>query len=335
MKTLDLDIVATRGAEVESRHRVHAVVVGDADALLGVAHNPATVSSWRSCAKPFQIMPLLQSGGFDELHWGDDQLALACASHGGEPVHVEVARRMLAKSGSGEDLLECGAHPPSDSKAAQDLAARGLAPLQVHNNCSGKHAGMLAVAAHAGAEARNYSTQAHPVQRGVAAVLDRLCDVETTDLPCGVDGCSVPTWGIPLRNLALGFQRFLSGETLAAERARAAARITHAVRMHPYMVAGRKRFCTALMEAVPRAFVKTGAEGVFCGGVAHAGIGIALKCDDGTHRASEIAMAAVLLSLDAWTEAEREALSRFARHELSNWRRIPTGTITSTYGRNR
>ena len=130
---------------------------------------------------------------------------------------------------------------PSDSKAAQELASNGSAPLQVHNNCSGKHAGMLAVAAHAGAEARNYSAKAHPVQRGVAEVLDQLCDVETADLPCGVDGCSVPTWGIPLRNLGLGFQRFLSGETLAPERARAATRITQAVRTHPYMVAGRKR----------------------------------------------------------------------------------------------
>ena len=325
----------TRGGVVESFHRGAVAVVGPKGQLVAATGEIDAPIYPRSAIKAFQALPLVESGAADRYGFTDEEISLACASHGGEPVHVEVARRMLAKAGNGEELLECGAHPPSDSKAAQELASSGLAPLQVHNNCSGKHAGMLAVAAHAGAEARNYSAKAHPVQRGVAEVLDQLCDVETADLPCGVDGCSVPTWGIPLRNLGLGFQRFLSGETLAPERARAATRITQAVRTHPYMVAGRKRFCTALMEAVPRAFVKTGAEGVFCGGVAHAGIGIALKCDDGTYRASEIAMAAVLLSLDVWTEAEREALSRFASHELFNWRRIPTGTITSTYGRSR
>jgi L-asparaginase II len=137
----------------------------------------------------------------------------------------------------------------------------------------------------------------------------------------------VPTWAIPLHNLALGFQRFASGETLSAGRRAAAQRIIAAVGSHPFMVAGTDRFCTRLMEAVPRAFVKTGAEGVFCGAIPHAGIGIALKCEDGAHRASETAMAALLASLDAWTSEEQHQLGSFTEITLKNWRKFTVGKI--------
>ncbi|HKQ95736.1 MAG TPA: asparaginase [Aestuariivirgaceae bacterium] len=323
----------TRGGIVESHHRGAVAVVGPKGRILVAAGEIDRPVFPRSAIKAFQALPLVEGGAADRYGFTDEEISLACASHGGEPVHVEAARRMLAKAAIPETLLECGAHPPSDPEAARELACRSLAPLAVHNNCSGKHAGMLAVAVHSGMAPQDYSTVAHPVQRGVATVLDELCDIRTAELACGVDGCSVPTWAIPLSNLALGFQRFLSGETFTPARRRAAERITQAVRDHPYMVAGRKRFCTTLMQAVPRAFVKTGAEGVFCGGVPHAGIGIALKCDDGGTRASEVAMAAVLASLDVWTAAERDALARFTEITLSNWRQIPTGTITAAYGR--
>jgi L-asparaginase II len=146
-------------------------------------------------------------------------------------------------------------------------------------------------------------------------------------LPVGIDGCSVPTWAIRLRNLALGFQRFASGETLGTERRAAAHRIIAAIRAHPFMIAGTDRFCTRLIEAVPRAFVKTGAEGVFCGAIPHAAIGIALKCEDGAHRASETAMAALLASLDVWTSEERDRLSSLTEVTLNNWRKFTVGKI--------
>ena len=167
----------------------------------------------------------------------------------------------------------------------------------------------------------------HPVQRAVARTISELCDIDLGSQPHGIDGCSVPTWAIPLRNLALGFARFGSGVTLSEGRRAAARRIIEAVRAHPFMVAGTNRFCTRVMQAVPRAFVKTGAEGVFCGAIPHAGLGIALKCDDGAARASETAMAAVMASLTVWTDAERQALENFARTDLSNWRRIHVGDV--------
>lgn len=320
-------VEVTRGGITESVHRGAFAVIGPGGGILAQAGNIDDPIFPRSAIKAFQALPLVESGAADAYGIGEEELALACASHNGENVHVRVARLILQEAGVEERLLECGAHPPHDATAIKELLLAGQDPLPIHNNCSGKHAGMLAVARKLGFEPAGYVKPDHGVQRGVARVLDELCGVKTAELPVGTDGCSVPTWAIPLRNLALGFHRFASGEGLTAARKTAAQRIIAAVRAHPHMVAGTGRFCTRLMQAVPRAFVKTGAEGVFCGAVPHAGLGIALKCDDGAHRASEVAMAAVLASLGVWTEEEMAALKGFLTVNLSNWRRIPTGSI--------
>jgi L-asparaginase II len=186
---------------------------------------------------------------------------------------------------------------------------------------------MLALAVRLGADPKGYTKPDHPVQRTVAKVLGELCDVDAAKLACGVDGCSVPTWAVPLDRLALGFARLGSGRGLPSARAAAARHILAAVKAHPFMVAGSDRFCTKLMGTVPRAFVKTGAEGVFCGAVPHAGLGLALKCDDGASRASEVAMAGLLASLAVWTEEERRALQGFAAVELKNWAGIEVGAV--------
>jgi L-asparaginase II len=234
---------------------------------------------------------------------------------------------MLAKLSLDEGALECGAHWPSESNAARELARRGEPPGPLHNNCSGKHAGMLAVSLALGVPHNGYVDPAHPVQQRIAATLAALTGSDLAGVPCGIDGCSVPTWALPLHALARAFQRFASGETLAPARAAAARRIITAVRAYPFMVAGSKRFCTDLMTAVPRAFVKTGAEGVFCAAVPHAGLGLALKCRDGASRAAEAATAGLLAGLDVWTEDERLKLLAFAQVKIRNWRNLETGEI--------
>jgi L-asparaginase II len=234
---------------------------------------------------------------------------------------------MLAKAGMSEAQYECGAHWPYDVSTQRDLVRHAQEPRPIHNNCSGKHAGMLALARQIGVPVEGYTRIDHPVQRAVARIMSELCDVDVDAQPHGIDGCSVPTWAVPLRNLALGFARFASGATLGESRKAACRRIIAAVRAHPFMVSGTNRFCTRVMQSVPRAFVKTGAEGVFCGAVPHAGLGIALKCDDGASRASEAAMAAVMASLPVWTDAERQALKTFAGTDLSNWRKIHVGNL--------
>jgi L-asparaginase II len=317
----------TRGGVVESRHTGAYAVVDGTGRLIAAAGDTERAIFPRSSVKAFQCLPLIESGAADRFGFTAEELALACSSHAGEAPHVKVAASMLAKVGMSEMQYECGAHWPYDVSAQHDLVRHAQEPRAIHNNCSGKHAGMLALARQLGAPVEGYTRIDHPVQRAVARTLRELCDVNIDAQPHGIDGCSVPTWAIPLRNLSLAFARFASGDGLSESRKTACRRIIEAVRAHPFMVSGSNRFCTKVMQAVPRAFVKTGAEGVFCGAVPHAGLGVALKCDDGATRASESAMAALMASLPVWTDAERQALRSFAETDLANWRKLHVGDI--------
>lgn len=309
----------TRGTLVESTHR-GAYGVSDASGRMIAEAGDITGPVFpRSAIKAFQCVPVIESGAADHFGLTDEEIALCCSSHNGEPEHVRVAQSILRKAGNSETLYECGAHWPSSSKAARDLARHAEAPGQVHNNCSGKHAGMLALARQLGVEPQDYIKQTHPVQKAIADVIAKLCDVNIAAAPVGIDGCSVPTWALPLKNQALGFAR------LAAPGHAAGRRIIQACRAHPFMVAGTGRFDTRIMQDIPRLFIKTGAEGVYCGCIPHAGLGFALKCDDGASRASEVAIAGVLARLDVWTGEERAALNRFATEELKNWRKMHVG----------
>jgi L-asparaginase II len=309
----------TRGNLVESRHTGAFAVVDAAGQLIHSAGDIAAPVFPRSAIKAFQCVPLIESGAADRFGFTDEEIALACASHNGEPEHVRVARSMLAKAETPETCYECGVHWPMRAETQQELARRGGAPEQVHNNCSGKHAGMLALARQLSAPLTDYVKIDHPVQQAVAKAIAGYCDVDPAKLAWGIDGCSVPTWAFPLRNMALGFARLT---TTAAGR-----RITEAVRKHPFMVAGTGRFDTRLMQALPRVFAKVGAEGVYCGCIPHAGLGFALKCDDGGTRAAEVAIAGVLATLNVWTLEERTILQRFSTSALTNWRQIHVGDV--------
>jgi L-asparaginase II len=320
-------VEVTRGERVESTHRGAYAVLGRGETLMASAGDIGVPIFPRSAVKAFQALPLVESGAADRFGFTEEELVLACASHDGEAAHLRVLQSMLAKAGLEENQLECGAHAPRDRSVLRDMLAAGAKPLPAHNNCSGKHAGMLALAVAMGVETRGYVEPDHPVQLGVARVLSDLCSVDIAAAPRAIDGCSVPTWAIPLRNLALAFQRFACGDTLSEGRRVAAERIIAAVRHHPEMIAGKVGFCTRLMTAVPRAFIKTGAEGVFCGAVPHAGIGFALKCDDGASRASEVAVAALLCRLDVWSAEERAKLVPFSTVERHNWRDRAVGAV--------
>lgn len=310
-----------RGPLVESRHRGSYAISDAKGTLVAKVGDIESPVYPRSAIKAFQCLPLIESGGADEFGLSDDEICLCCASHNGEAEHVRVARSILQKADVDETCLECGAHWPSSRDAAYALVREGKPASQVHNNCSGKHAGMLAMAKHLKIDAKGYVGADHAIQRGVAEALGRYCEVDVSRAPMGIDGCSVPTWAMPLKNLAKGFAK-LSGDA-------AGQRIGKAVRGNPFLVAGTGRFDTKIMEAVPRLFIKVGAEGVFCGFVAHAGLGFALKCDDGATRGSEVAIAAALAKLDVWTVEERRALHGFATETQKNWRRIDVGEITA------
>ena len=311
----------TRGDIVESRHRGAWAVV-DASGHVAAAEGSIAAAIYpRSAVKAFQCLPVIESGAADRFGFTAEEIALCCSSHNGEAEHVRVARSMLAKAGNDEACYECGAHWPFHDDSRLALQRGGGHCCDVHNNCSGKHAGMLALARQLGVDPHGYTKPDHPVQRLIAKRMGELCDIDLDQQPMGIDGCSVPTWAIPLKNLASGFARFCAPDFAAGQR------IIEAVRAHPFMVAGTGDFDTLIMEAVPRLFVKTGAEGVYCACVPHAGLGIALKVDDGASRASEVAIASVLSGLDVWTEEEKAALERFRRKPLHNWRQIAVGEV--------
>ena len=317
-----------RGALVESRHRGSIAVADTEGSLVLALGDVDTLVYPRSAIKGMQALVLMEAGAADRFKLSDEALALACASHGGEPGHVAVAEQMLADAGLDASALECGVHWPSHAASTQALARSGRTATAVHNNCSGKHAGFICASRALGVDYRGYINPEHPVQRAVKAVLQDLTGIQIPDERRAMDGCSVPTWAIPLRALARGFARFGSGKGMTPERARAAQRLRKACAASPWHVAGTGRFCTAVMEQLgERVFVKTGAEGVFCGAIPELGLGVAIKVDDGAARASEVAMANVIERFVPLGDEDRAALGRLLHPTLKNWNGIEVGAI--------
>jgi L-asparaginase II len=305
-----------RGTTVESRHRVSAAVVDASGALVAWTGDPELVTFWRSGAKPVQAVPLLEDGAADALGITDAEIALACASHNGEPRHVEVAAGLLAKAGCGEADLACGPHPSLAPAVAHEMAARGELPRPIHSNCSGKHAAMLALARFHGWPIEGYRLPDHPVQRRIRETVARWTEVPAERLGEGTDGCGVVSFALPLRNMALAYARLAAradedaggppsaagGGAAATGRPPAAigsvARIVRAMAAHPFLVAGTGRLCTEIAASSGgRVITKIGADGVYCALVRDRGYGVALKVEDGDVESARAAIVAVLEAL--------------------------------------
>lgn len=320
-----------RGSLVESAHRGSFVVMdADGNKLLGAGDTQRPTFP-RSAVKAIQALAFVESGAADAYGFGDRELALACASHSGEPAHVELARAMLAKAGLEPDALECGAHWPSNQRAMVDLARSGASPSALHNNCSGKHSGFLCTCRHLGIAHRGYVRAEHAFQQMVRETMQAVTGAVHNETNRGTDGCSIPTFAVPLDNLALGFARMVTGRGLGPERAKAARRLMSACMAEPFLVAGTGRADTELMQAAPeRIFVKIGAEGVYCAAVPELGLGIALKCDDGAGRAAEVMIAAVLAKLLASDQALAEKMAKAANPVLKNWNGMEVASLRPT-----
>lgn len=285
-----------RGEVVEAWHDVHVAVVDRTGRLVAHTGDPRLVTFWRSAAKPFQAAPLVADGVMERFGITDQELALACASHSSEPAQVGKVRELLAKIGCAERDLLCGPHPPLSERVAQDYQSRGVRLTAVYSNCSGKHAGMLALARHHGWPTEFYTRPEHPVQQRCLAEISRWAEVPKERIATGVDGCGVVCFALPLRNMALAYAKLGSGEGTPARSPlpRLAATMLH----HPELIAGEGRPCTELMRAHPgRVIAKVGAEGVYCALLVGEGLGVALKVADGHALASALALAAVLETL--------------------------------------
>jgi len=327
-------VEALRGGAVESTHRgAWAVVDADGDVVASAGDIDRPIFP-RSAVKLLQALPLVESGAAERYGLGDEQLAIACASHNGEPRHVAVAASMLAAAGVDDAALECGAHWPYRDVVQREMAAAGSTPSALHNNCSGKHAGfvclgcLLAGDADKRAFLSGYVKPEHPVMREVGDAIEAATGWRLADTPRGTDGCSIPTYAIPLRHLALAFARAGSGIGLREGRARAAKRLMAAVTAEPFMVGGSGRFDTRIIERLgERVFCKVGAEGVFCAAFPKAGLGVAVKMDDGASRACEVVMAALIERFVRLDEVERGFVHAFADQPLVNWNGIEVGSL--------
>lgn len=324
-----------RGDTVESAHR-GALVIVDAEGATVLALGDASRPVFpRSAVKLLQALPLVASGAADRWQLSDAELALACASHGGEPPHVATAAGLLARLGLDDSVLECGAHWPGFEPATRALARSGAEPSALHNNCSGKHSGLacLGCLLAGGADVRGflsgYVQPQHPVMREVSATLQAATGHDLAHAPMGIDGCSIPTFAIPLQALALGFARVASGLGLSAAHAAAARRLRQAIAAQPFMVAGSGRLDTDLMAHFgERLCCKVGAEGVYCAALPELGWGVAIKVDDGNNaRAAEVVLASVAQALLVRDEADAAVLAPRVAVTLRNWRGTVVGAL--------
>ena len=305
-----------RGSVIEAVHDVHVAVVDATGRLVARAGDPQLITFWRSAAKPFQAVPLVEDGVMERFGVTSEELALVCASHSSEPAQVNGVRELLAKIGCSERDLLCGPHPPLSDRVAHDYQTRGLRLTPVYSNCSGKHAGMLALARHHGWPTEAYTRLEHPVQRRCLAEVSRWTDVPVGEIKTAVDGCGVVCFAVPLRNMAWGYARLANAEVgsrnaeqqreghspsdhpLPFRVPRSPFRVVEAMLRHPDLIAGVGRPCTEIMRAHPgRVIAKVGAEGVYCALLKQEGLGVALKVADGHALASALAMAAVLEAL--------------------------------------
>jgi L-asparaginase II len=332
-----------RGPIVESVHRGHLVAVDGAGETIAELGSPETVTYFRSSSKAFQAIPVVASGAADASGFTEKEIALACGSHSGEPIHVETARSMLGKIGMDESALRCGAHEPFSVEVARELIRKGHEPNVLQNNCSGKHAAMLALAKHLGAPTDTYHEWDNPVQQAVAKVVSQFCDVPIDELKIGIDGCGVPVFGLPVRSMALGYARLISpGDRFDALTRDACRRIVNAMINFPEMIGGSKdRLDTELIRAGKGRLVsKIGAEGVYTVGVLPCaewpkGLGLAVKIDDGDdRRARPPAVIEALKQLKVLADDDLAALSEYAPIPITNRPGERVGEVRAAFSLN-
>jgi L-asparaginase II len=318
-------VEALRGDIVESVHRVHVAVAHAEQGLIASAGNPAHHSFVRSSIKMFQVLPFVEAGGVERFRLTGEELALCVASHGGEPFHVAAARSILAKVKVTEAALACGPDLPLHDKTADAMLCAGETPGRIHNNCSGKHAGMLAHCTQQQWVTNGYHRATHPMQQRVLTTLTHWMRINTDDVAIAIDGCGLPTFAIALDAVAEGCARFSAA---VASGEPAPSTIFHAMVAHPEYVAGTDRLDTDLMRVAGTTLVaKVGAEGFYCAGIPSMKLGVALKVEDGSKRAAEPAILAVLKHIGAISTSELSHLSKYAVPRTLNTRQEPVGYV--------
>ncbi|MCF4097895.1 asparaginase [Maritalea mediterranea] len=318
----------TRGNWVENRHRAAFCIADSSGKIVANAGDIEHPIYPRSAIKSLQALALFESGAVEKFGLDDRDLALACASHKGESVHVEGVTRFLDKIGMTVDDLECGAHVPSDKVARNNMRKNGEEPSALHNNCSGKHTGMLAVAKALGEDPKGYIEQGHPVQKLVRTCVEKTVGASMSADRCGRDGCSIPTWASPLRGFATGFAKLSDPHSDLPELyKKAGQQLFDACAQNAMLVAGTDRIDTDAMTAFKgKLMMKVGADGVFCGALRDSHLGFALKVDDGSVPAAEAIVAGLVEKLAEVSEEQKTLLAKWSHKPTKNWRGFEVGT---------
>ena len=336
----ELLVEVTRGSITESRHRGHVVAVGGDGTIVAYLGVPDTVTYLRSSAKPHQAIPLVASGAADRFGFTEQEIALACASHSGEPIHTRLAASMLKKIGLGPDALKCGTHEPFSSEVTRQLRDCGEQPNVLQNNCSGKHAGMLALALHLGAPIESYDQPDHPVQQAIGRTISQFSETPIEAIAFGVDGCGVPVFGITIEGMALTYARLVAPSPAFDNATRQACkRIVSAMTTYPEIIGGAvDRLDTEMIRAAKgRLISKIGAEGVYTVGVLPCeqwprGLGLALKIEDGEdHRARPTVVIESLRQLGVLQDESLDALANYARFPVRNRRGDLVGEVRPSF----
>jgi len=321
-------VEVTRGPQVESRHRAAYALVDPGGRVVAQAGDIVRPVYPRSAIKSLQALAMVESGAAEAFGLSQAEIALACASHNGEAAHVAAVTAWLARLDLDVDALACGPQLPSGEESLRALFAEGGRGTPAHNNCSGKHAGMLALARQLGAPVAGYQKIHHPVQQRILGVLEGMTGLELDRAPRGIDGCSVPTIAVPLGNLALAMARLGNPDDQPDQRQAACLTVRRAAAAEPFMLGGSDDFVTAVMRVVgSRALVKNGAEGVFCASFPDLGLGLALKVDDGAARAAQVLMGRFLLALKILSDEEARVLRPVLAPAVINRAGLPVGEI--------
>lgn len=327
-----------RGETVESIHRGHLCIIDGDGQVIASLGDPETVTYFRSAAKAFQAIPFITSGAAERFGFLENEIALACASHSGEPIHTKLAAKMLAKIGLTEADLKCGAHDPFHEATSRAMIARVEKPTQIHNNCSGKHSAMLAFAKHIGADLSTYDLLENPIQKEILKTVAEFTGVPESEIKIGIDGCAAPNFALPVKAMALSYARLILPENLNPETREACRRIVSAMIAYPELIGGSERLDTKIMQALPGKIIsKVGADGVYLAGVLPSpkwkrGLGIAFKVEDGDdYRARPVVATEVLKQLGILDDKAAEFLRAFAPLPVKNKRGDIVGRVEPAF----
>ena len=320
-----LKVQVIRGQQIESSHNVHVMVC---DSNENTIYSQGTLNQKiypRSAIKALQALALFTTGAYKKFSLTPSEITLACASHSGQTEHVEVIRHWLLKLGLSTENLECGGHWPTNQNAAHELIKKNNSYSAIHNNCSGKHTGFLADALALEVDTKNYIQLQHPVQKEVKKLIENFCSYQIDNNSIAIDGCSIPTYFMPLKSLALGMARFADIDNSQTELSTAKQIIFNSIQQNPFYLAGQDRYCTLMTtELGENGFVKIGAEGVIMASLPKNKLGIVIKSEDGASRSTELAMTWVLKQLNILSE---NTFNKFSEVPVENWNRIRTGQI--------